>query len=207
MERLTFFRAPCERKLQIASYEIELEEDGRSSHLGKRVVCVRHRPHIFLGLGIDRGGVYVETTSLRAILRNNECDKSPFRRRVSVFVAHLQEFIAFLLHDVQLLRRVGALPNFYGALRAFELGSIGGTPTGGWTPTCVRNISLYSSTMSRNDFCKRLGKCVTAHLMASSVACVSFCSSWLLISMSLQSISSLTTTRGRSPVCDHRTET
>ncbi len=34
--------------------------------------------------------------------------------------SHLQEFIAFLLHEAQFLRRVGALPNFDRGLRTLE---------------------------------------------------------------------------------------
>ncbi len=75
----------------------------------KHGICMRHRPHILLRLSVELAEEYGENKSFRAILRNNEWGTGPFRRRVSVDVAHVQEFIALLLHEFQLLRRVGAL--------------------------------------------------------------------------------------------------
>ncbi len=109
VERLAFLRALGERELLIPVYEVELEEDGCTSQLGKHGIHMRHRPHMILGLSVDRAEVDGETKSFPAILRKNEWGTGPFRRRVPVDVAHVREFIALLLHEIQLLRRVGAL--------------------------------------------------------------------------------------------------
>ncbi len=103
--------------MPIPVYEVELEEDGCTSQLGKHGMRMRHRPHMLL----DRAEVDGETKSFRAILRNNEWGTGPFRRMVPVDVAPIQEFIALLLYEIQLLRRVGALSHLDWAFRAFEL--------------------------------------------------------------------------------------
>ncbi len=48
-------------------------------------------------------------------------EQAHFRLRFPVDVVHVQEFIALLLHEVQLLRRVRALSHLDWAFRAFEL--------------------------------------------------------------------------------------
>ncbi len=102
-------------------YKVELEEDGCTSQFGKHGIRMRHRPHMLLGLSLDRAEGHSETKFFRATLRNNEWGTGPFRRRVPVDVAHVQEVIALLLHEVQLLRRVGALLHLDWPFRSFEL--------------------------------------------------------------------------------------
>ncbi len=72
VERLAFLRVLGERELPIPVYEVELEEDGCTSQLGKHGIRMRHRPHMLLGLSVYRAEVDGETKSFRAILRNNE---------------------------------------------------------------------------------------------------------------------------------------
>ncbi len=59
-------------------YEVELEEHGCTSQLGKHGIRMRHRPNMLLGLSADRAEVDSETKSFRAILRNNEWAQAHF---------------------------------------------------------------------------------------------------------------------------------
>ncbi len=90
-------------------YEVELEEHGCISKLGKHGIRMTHRPNMLLGLSVDRAEVNGETKSFTAIVQNDEWGKSPFRRRVPVDVAHFQQFIALCLHGFQLQNSLCAI--------------------------------------------------------------------------------------------------
>ncbi len=78
VEGLAFLRVLGERELPIPVCEVELEEGGCTSQLGKHGIRIRHRQHMLLGLSVDRAEVDGETKSFRAILRNNESAQAHF---------------------------------------------------------------------------------------------------------------------------------
>ncbi len=69
LERLSFLWVLGELEWPIPVCEVELEEDGCTSELGKHGIRMRHWPHMLLGLSVDQAEVDGETKSFRAILR------------------------------------------------------------------------------------------------------------------------------------------
>ncbi len=147
--------------------EVQLEESFSSRELGQHRISMRHRTHVLLGLSVDRTEIDGKAKFLRSFLGHDERSTCPLRGRVAIYVSNFQKFVAFLLHEIELLRRIGAPQNLTGRSSFSNLISIGGTSTGGSAPRRMRNTSLKSRIMALKESLRRFGRCLEARLIAS----------------------------------------
>ncbi len=98
--------------------KVKLEERFISGELGQHRISMRHRPLVLLGLSVHRTEIDGEAKFSGPSLGTMRGAHAHFEDGLR---SHCQKFVSFLLHEIELLRGIGALPNFDGTLLLFEL--------------------------------------------------------------------------------------
>ncbi len=102
-------------------YEVQLEERFSTGELGQHRNNMRLRPQGSFGLSVHQAEIDVKAQFFRYFFGHDERSTGPLRGRVAIDLSHFQKFVAFTLHEIELLRRIGAVPNFGRTLLLLEL--------------------------------------------------------------------------------------
>ncbi len=82
---------------------------------------MRHRPNVLLGLSVDGTDIHDEAKFLEPFLRYYERWTASLRGLIAKDLSHFQKVGAYLLHEIDLIRRIGALSNSDWMLLLLEL--------------------------------------------------------------------------------------